>query len=167
VPDAPALLTVAEFGLGLQAWVGQSDFDPAMVGKTAWPTSPTEKPSHGFFTSSWDKESQTSAWMRSRSYARRDDSERRIIVLLKPDPDATLFVVDSIEDFDTLANAYPQMYSNPLNPRRCPNWGGLAGIADAVHVTNRAVTDRENNYAHAWEVESTLWFRGAVLARVA
>jgi hypothetical protein len=45
------------------------------------------------------------------------------------------------------------------------DWGRLAGLADAVHVTARAITDENNPYAHAWEVESTLWFRGAVLIR--
>jgi hypothetical protein len=147
-------------------WAGLRDFDPAIVGKNAWPTSPIEKPSHGFFTSSWDEETQTSAWTRSRSYACRDDSERRTPALLEPDPYATLIVVDSVEDFDTLATAYPQTYSNPLDPRACPDWRRLVDIVDAVHVTAEAVTDQENHYAHAWEVESTLWFRGEVLTRI-
>ena len=166
MPDLLTPLTVAEFGLGLQAWTGLRDFDPAIVGKNSWPTSPAEKPNHGFFTSSWDEDTQTSAWMRSRGYTCRDDSERRTPVLLKPDPYATLFVVDSMEDFDSLASAYPQRYSNPLNPRVCPDWSRIAGVVDAVHVTDRAVVNLDNHYAHAWEVESTLWFRGAVLTRV-
>ena len=167
VPDVLIPLTVAKFRLGLQTWVGREDFDPAIVGKNTWPSLPSEKPSHGFFTSSWDEESQTSAWMRSRSYASRDDNERRKPELLKPDSDAALFVVNSIEDFGILATAYPQASSNLLNPRVCPDWGSLADIVDAVHVTDRALTDLENWYAHAWEVESTLWFRGEVLTRIA
>jgi hypothetical protein len=161
-----ALTTVAEFGrLGLQAWVGREDFNPATVGRNSWPDSPSPKPNQAFFTSSWDELSQTSAWMRSESYVRRGDPDSKAPVLLSPMPSATLLVVDSIDDFDTLASQYPQSYRNYRNPTVCPDWARLAGLVDAVHVTASAVTDEGNPYAHAWEVESTLWFRGAVLVR--
>jgi hypothetical protein len=159
-----AFTTVAEFGrLGLQVWVGREDFNPAIVGKNPWPSSPRPKPSHGFFTSSWDEVSKTSAWMRSRSYILRSDSERDAPVFLNPVLSATLLVIDSVDDFDRLASQYPQTYPNPRNPTVRPDWARLAGLIDAVHVTARAVTDEDNPYAHAWEVESTLWFRGATL----
>ncbi len=163
---ALAFTTVAEFGrLGLQAWVGREDFKQAIVGTNPWPPLPSEKPHQGFFTSSWDEESQTSAWMQSRSYTLRDDPDSKAPVLLSPVRSATLFVIDSIDDFDTLANQYPQRYPNPRDPRVCPDWRKLADLVDAVHVTASAVTDQDNLYAHAWEVESTLLFRGAFLVR--
>ena len=161
-----ALTSVAEFGrLGLQAWVGREDFDQAKVGANDWPNLPRPKPDHGFFTSSWDEVSRTSAWMRSRSFRRRGDPDSKAPVLLSPVHSATLFVIDSTADFGTLANQYSHKYSNPRDPRVCPDWRKLADLADAVHVTSSAVTDQDNPYAHAWEVESTLWFRGDVLIR--
>jgi hypothetical protein len=159
-----AFTTIAEFGrLGIQVWVGREDFNPAIVGKNPWPRSPRPKPSHGFFTSSWDEVRQTSAWMRSESYMLRADPERNAPVFLSPVPSATLLVVDSIHDFDTLASQYPQRYPNLRNPTVRPHWARLAGLVDALHVTASAVTDDDNPYANAWEVESTLWFRGAAL----
>jgi hypothetical protein len=160
------LTTVAEFGrLRLQAWVGREDFNQAIVGKNPWPSSPRPQPNQGFFTSSWDEASQTSSWTRSRSYVLRGDPDSKAPVLLSPVQSATLFVIDFIADFDTLANQYPQKYPNPRNPTVCPDWGRLAGLVDAVHVTASAVTDEDSPYAHAWEVESTLWFRGDILIR--
>jgi len=161
-----APITVAEFGrLGLQAWVGREDFNEAIVGKNPWPSSPSPKPNQGFFTSSWDEVSHTSAWMRSKSYMLRGDLDCKAPVLLSPVLSATLFVIDSIDDFNTLASLYPQSYRNSRNPTVRPDWARLAGLVDAVHVTASAVTDEDNTYAHAWEVESTLWFRGAILVR--
>jgi hypothetical protein len=163
-----ALTTVAEFGrLGLQAWTGREEFNQAIVGTNPWPNSPTAKPDRGFFTSSWNEESQTSEWMRSKSYMLRGDPDRRAPVLLSPVPNATLFVIDSIDDFEALASQYPHKYSNPRDLRRRPDWGKLAGLVGAVHVTAGAVADGGNCYVHAWEVESTLWFRGDILIRQA
>ena len=133
-----------------------------MVGANGWPSSPRPKPNQGFFTSSWDEVSQTSAWMRSRSY--RGDPNSSAPVLLSPLQSATLFVIDSIYDFDTLANQYPHKYSNPRDPRVCPDWRKLPDLVGAVHVTASAVTNQDNPYAHAWEIESTLWFRGDILS---
>ena len=161
---ALTLTTVAEFGrLELQTWVGREEFNQAIVGKNPWPSSPRPKPNHGFFTSSWDEVSQTSAWTRSRSYILRGDPNSKAPVLLSPFQSATLFVINSIADFDTLANQYPQKYPNPQNPTVCPDWGRLSRLVDAVHVTASAITDEDNPYALAWEVESTLWFRGDML----
>ena len=158
--------TVAEFGrLGLQAWVGRQDFNQSIVGSNPWPTSPSPKPNQGFFTSSWDEVSQTSAWMRSKSYILRGDQDNLAPVLLTPAPEAILFVIDSIGDFDTLARQFPQTYGNTRNSTVRPDWSCLAGLVDGVHVTASAVTDQADLYTHAWEVESTLWFRGAVLVR--
>jgi hypothetical protein len=103
--------------------------------------------------------------MRSKSYVLRGDRNSTSPVLLIPDPSATLFIIDSIDDFDTLAKQYPQRYANPKNPTVRPNWATLPGFVDAVHVTASAVTDEDNPYVHAWECESTLWFRGDSLIR--
>ena len=83
-------------------------------------------------------------------------------MLLRPAPTASIFVVRSIEGFVELASDFPQTHANPAHPAR-PNWGRLADLADGIHVTAAAVRDRNDFYCHAWEVESTLWFRGEVL----
>jgi hypothetical protein len=54
-------VSVAQFGLGIQAWWGVGPFDPRRVEQVDWPTRPIEKPQHAFFTSSWDGHS--SAWI--------------------------------------------------------------------------------------------------------
>jgi len=46
--------------------------------------------------------------MRSKSYMLRGDPDSKAPVLLSPVLNATLFVIDSIDDFDTLARQYPQ-----------------------------------------------------------
>ena len=53
--------SVAEFGLGIQAWLGATPYDPRRVGGFDWPIRPIEKPHGGFFTSSWN--GHTSAWI--------------------------------------------------------------------------------------------------------
>lgn len=83
-------------------------------------------------------------------------------MLLQPAPTASIYVVETIEDFAQMAREFPQEYANSANPAR-PNWERLAGLADGIHVAADAVSDPSNVYSHAWEVESTLWFRGEVL----
>ncbi len=53
------------------------------------------------------------------------------------------FVIDSVDDFDTLANQYPHKYPSPRNPTVRPDWGRLASLVGAVHVTASAVTDED------------------------
>jgi hypothetical protein len=126
----------------------------------AWPTQPIEKPHGGFFTSSWDEQRKTSAWIEYHATTPRA-SESRSTYLLLPHTDALLYVIDSPKDYDRLTEAYPQRYAhNPNHPTVCPAWKDLAaeGPFDAIHMT-AAATDHDLPYAHRWADESTLWFR--------
>jgi hypothetical protein len=149
-------VSVAQFGLGIQAWWGLAPFDAQRVERVAWPTQPIEKPQHGFFTSTWD--GHTSAWIEYQAKTTRA-AEARNTYLLCPHPGAVLYVIDSPQDYTALAEAYPQRYENPHHPP-CPHWRHLAEEEqfDAVHMTAAAVADQNLWYAHRWAVESTLWF---------
>jgi hypothetical protein len=154
-------ISVVEYGLGVQAWLGAGPYDPGRVEEVAWPTQPIEKPQHGFFTSSWDDERKTSAWIDWQATQPVRAAEKRTVHLLVPHPNAVLYVIDSPDDYDRLVDGYPQHRSDlPDHPQVCPNWERLAqeGHFDAIHMTAAAVLDKDRWYAHRWEVESTLWF---------
>jgi hypothetical protein len=127
------------------------------VEHVTWPNRPTEKPQQGFFTSTWD--GHGSAWIDYQSKTTRA-AEPRTTYLLRPDPGAVLYVIDSPETYTALAEAHPHYYENPLRPP-CPHWRRLAEEErfDAVHVTAAGVADQNLPYAARWSVESTLWFR--------
>jgi hypothetical protein len=150
-------VTVADFGLGTQAWWGAEPYDPDRVHPVRWPNQPIEKPQHGFFTSSWD--GQTSAWIEYQGRTERAAEPRRV-QLFFPRPDARLYVVASSDDYELLAEQYPQRYENPKRSP-LPDWHSLAseGPFDAIHMTAAALSDTSLWYAHSWAVESTLWFR--------
>ncbi len=150
--------TVAEFGLGIQAWWGATHYDPRLVAQVAWPNQPREKPHDGgFFTSS--RRGYTSAWIDYQAKTPRA-TESRTTYFLQPDPSAVLCVIDSPDDYDRLVETYPQRYDNRNDPRVCPHWKRLAveGHFDAIHMTAVA-TEHDCRYAHSWAVESTLWLR--------
>lgn len=159
MPDINAV-SVADFGLGLQAWLGGRPFDPSLVELTSWPALPRCKPDHGFFTSTWKEDRRTSAWIEFKATTHRA-FEAASIWLLEPNPDASLYVVDSPADWAALVEAYPHRYENPRNPTVCPNWRTLTSGSpfDAVHVTTEALIDRSQPYTRLWQVESTLWLR--------
>jgi hypothetical protein len=149
--------SVAEFGLGIQAWLGGGPFDPDLVEPASYPRLPRPKP-EGFFTSSWDEERHTSAWIEFKATTPRA-SEPGTVWLLAPDPAAVLYVIDSPHDYARLVEVYPHRYANPADPRIYPHWLDLAhgGVIDAVHMTAAAATDPSQSYARPWEVESTWW----------
>ena len=55
--------TVADLGLGLQAWIGPSEPDPRRPWLPARDPTLRPKPIDGFFTSTWDPEHQTCPWL--------------------------------------------------------------------------------------------------------
>lgn len=151
--------SVSDFGLGTQAWLGQTQFDPLRIAGGPWPTQPCTKPPRGFFTSTWDAEQQTSAWREFKATTPRA-SEPRKVILLHPEPTAILYVVDCAEDYEKLVEAYPHPYDNPAR-QACPHWGRLAQetALDGIHVTADVTADPRCPCAHSWQVESTLWLR--------
>jgi hypothetical protein len=152
-------ISVAEFDLGVQAWLGAEIFDPDRVLEVNWPNQPMVKPPHGFFTSSSD--GGTSPWIEYQSRQEKRAGEKRRVYLLDPNPDALLYIIDTPEDYKRLAETYRQRHANPNNPEICPHWRKLAqeGPFDAIHMTAAAVADKSLWYASSWAVESTLWFR--------
>ena len=121
--------SVAEQGLGLQAWLGRGEFDPAKVGRNPWPTEPRQKPDHGFFTSSWDGERPTSPWMEFWCTTPRAAKELdRQVWLLHPRADARLYVIDCAADYEDLVAEFTQRYQgHGVSPyvAPAPNWGGI------------------------------------------
>jgi hypothetical protein len=160
-PDSLTGTSVAEFGLGIQAWWGREAFDPAQVDRGGWPEVSVYKPKNRFFTSSWDRERQTSAWVEYQATTARISEPRRVW-LLKPDPNAALYIINTPDDFTALAETYPD--SRRRRPEPCPYWEHIAqeGGFDAIHMTAAAVVDHNLWYANAWTVESTLWFRSTL-----
>jgi hypothetical protein len=160
--------SVAEHGLGVQAWLGIGAFDPAKVGRNQWPTGPGEKPEHGFFTSSWDAQRATSPWIEYWATTPRAAREpARQIWLLHPRPDARLYVIDGAGDYEGLVQDYTQRYGDRSVSSRvpaAPYWSRIAaaGLFEGIHVTARAVRAyAQYSYARSWTVESTLWFKAA------
>lgn len=161
-------LNAVDYGLRTQAWVGVGEPDPGRVASGSQPTIPRPKPSLGFFTSTWDSATGSSAWLeflRVQSERAPRDGER--LWLLDPAPQAVLFVVDSLADFAELVDAYPHR-GNERNPIAAPDWRRVAEAApfDAVHVTNRVLHEATEwqpgdgaQQFYGWDVESTLWLR--------
>jgi len=85
-------VTVAECGLGNQAWKGVGVPNSGFV-RCAWPTQPAEKPDQAFFTSTWDVERRTSAWIEFPTQWPHRQGEQ--IWLLEPDPSAHLVIIDA------------------------------------------------------------------------
>jgi hypothetical protein len=120
---------------------------------------PRPKPCDGFFTSTWNPDQQSCAWLEHvQTHGQRNlKQEGRYIWAFDPDPAITLFVIDSLDDYRDLANEYPHRYENERDPRCAPDWHTIYTTNprpfEAVHVTAGAAVELEG-----WDVESTAWF---------
>lgn len=153
--------TVAEYGLGIQAWAGPTKPDYYRSIRPARTGIPTSKPSDGFFTSTWNAKERTSAWTEFMRTQGTRGAENRSLWLLTPDPTAMLFIVENEEDFGSLVEDYA---SETDGRRTMPAWHLLANSEtkpfDAVHVTETAATASSANpfwKFSGWGCESTLW----------
>jgi len=169
------ITTVSEFGLGMQAWVGMGEPDPAKARPTGWEEDPRGKPP-GFFTSSWNALDRSTAWLdhlqvnqrASPSETRRVEDGTRVW-LLDPNPDARLYIIDTAQDDRRLSDAYPHRYANVQNTTVAPHWRQIAEAEpppfDAVHITSQGAVEEPSWSADGhppwlrWEVESTWWMR--------
>jgi hypothetical protein len=160
-------ITVADLGLAMQGWAGQTEPDQARLIRPSRSPRPTAKPPKGFFTSSWDSERRSTAWLDFMRSTGQRHNEGRWLWTLAPDPDARVYVIDGWNDYRRLADAYPQRYENERNPHYAPAWHHVAALDplpfDAVHVTARATQlasgqgpDDHPQFSD-WDVESTLW----------
>lgn len=150
--------TVGDFALGVQAWIGTSAPDPNKIAVSG-SEFPRWKPQDGFFTSTWDNDRESCAWLEhmqehDERYPKR---EGRQVWTFAPDPAIRLYVIDSLEAFRELADEYPHRYANERNPTCLPDWYAIYTAHprrfEAVHVTAQAAALLER-----WDVESTLWF---------
>ena len=160
------LTACSEYGLGIQGWAGRDTPDNRKITFAA-SGSPRPKPSDGFFTSTWDADRRSTPWLDFTRDGSPRSADGRSLWLLEPDADAGLYVIDSLEDFTLLAEAFPQRYDNPNDPRFAPDWCQMLDGANdslaAVHVTEAAIVDGQrqpgsgNPQFTGWDVESTLW----------
>lgn len=168
---ALSTVTVERYRLGVQAWAGQSEPDKNRAFRLCATPGPRAKPQDGFFTSTWDSARRSSSWLDfMRTQGLRAPDGRRVWTL-EPDPEATLYVIDTIGDYKLLADEYPQRWNHPnvsaKNPSYAPNWNriesGNSKPFDGVHVTNAAIaagkaqSPNEHPQFLGWDVESTLW----------
>jgi hypothetical protein len=88
--------------------------------------------------------------------------EGRSAWILSPDPDAVLYLIDSVDAYERLVEVCPQRYPglNALPPHA--DWRHLGDSAalpfDGVHATQHAIETGDPRFS-GWGVESTLWFR--------
>lgn len=159
---APAILTVAEIGLGVQGWFGPREPDATQVLRPGPTPGPQAKPSC-LYTSSWNRTTGSTAWVDFiKRYPKRAREDRRLWKLW-PRQDARLCVIASVADYEDLANAYPKRWSDQRSsPLYAADWAQVP--SDAVHVTAEAVVALESRPGnaqpqfHGWNVESTAWF---------
>jgi hypothetical protein len=172
---ALSLTTVSEYGLESQGWTGSSDPDPAKIRFPSNTPGPKSKPPDGFFTSTLHPGEKGTSWMTYMKGNVRWTRENRSLWVLEADPEASLIVIDSMEDYRALADAFPQRWDDPSvrTPAYAPDWFALAQAdisVNGVHVTDAAVRDatvsaESRLQLSGWDVESTLWMRWSFISQ--
>lgn len=158
--------TVAEFRLETQAWSGEGQPTPERLVFRPWAGAPRDKPVT-LFTSTWDPEKRSMPWIdHLRQRFLQGEPTRPVradekLWLLAPDPTATLFIIDSFDDYRSLTDQYEYRW----NRLRGPDWRRIATDLpfDGVHYTGNARQPAEwspNDPVPlvSWDVESTAWF---------
>lgn len=161
-------VTVAEHGLSAQAWAGPTVPSRERFQPPHRSENPIAKPPAGFYTSSLDTAESSTAWTRlhrTLEMARDPKSEGRDLWRLLPALSARLVVIDSLRDYQVLAEKFPKRWRHRHDDLLTdPDWAVLGELADGVHVTARAVDEARHGLDHpamqirAWQVESTLWY---------
>ena len=165
--DGPVQLrSVGELPLLTQGWLGSSAPNPLLLTQGSDKT-PRPKPSQGFFTSTYDRQRQTTAWADKVCREWPERGRGRRLWLLEPDPDASLVLLDGPVDYAAFARDWPLSHG-PKHPTHV-DWRQLYETVsslpfDGVHMTAAgaaALDDSGERWAvgHSWEVESTLWLR--------
>jgi len=154
--------TVAELGIGTQAWAGRGEPDCTRSWRPA-PDQPRSKPVDGFFTSAWDAARRTCPWLdHLRGHGNRGPEGRRLW-LLDPDPDARLYVIDGLGAYVRLADEYPRRWDGRVRPTLYEaNWYAMADPDvlpfEGVHAKQTAIENGGSRFRGS-DIESTLWFR--------
>ena len=126
-----------------------------------------QKPKGGFWTSSWQEETQDSAWVEWCRGEDFDGVDEKMWFLLTPNPDCKLYIIDSQQDFHRCLMEYGQPASiASIDPifaqKRVIDFEKLAKEYDGLHVTEHGSYVNHLSYPNdlnAWDCESTLWFR--------
>ena len=130
-----------------------------------------KKPRHatGLWTSTWRESTQDSAWVAWCQGTLGDPYEDSWFLLV-PHKDATLFVIDSLQDLRRLMNTYPyesrqaprlKAMGSPSHFYQGIDFMRLAQDYDGLHLTERGNGRLHLSYPldmNAWDCESTVWF---------
>ena len=126
-----------------------------------------QKPTGGFWTSSYREESQDSDWVDWCRGENFSDPDTMNWWLLTPHADCKLYTIRSLKGFNRclmeygspvpLAQEYPSFAA-----KRVIDFERLALEYDGLHLTERGNQETHLSYPNnlnAWDAESTLWFR--------
>ena len=120
------------------------------------------KPKWGFWTSTYDAERQSSAWVDWCLAEEFGDVTAGSWFVLTPDPRARVYVIDGLVDLQHLIKNYPQPGAEAyMRFYACLDFERLAQEYDAIHLTERGqwATRHSTPNLNGWDVECTLWFR--------
>lgn len=115
------------------------------------------KPKGAFWTSTYIDGS--SAWLGWCEYEQPDWIYDYNFVLTV-DPDANVYVIDTLEDLERLVGMYP--YDGPISRYlTCIDWAEMAKDYDGVQLTEEGqwATRYTTPGLNGWDCESTAWFR--------
>ncbi len=126
-----------------------------------------QKPTGGFWTSSWRELTQDSDWVewcRGENFGAPNEKHW---FLLTPHPDCKIYTINSLKDFKRclieygdpvpLAQKYPSFAE-----KRVINFEKVAQEFDGLHLTEKGNGETHLSYPNdlnGWDCESTLWFR--------
>lgn len=121
------------------------------------------KPKWGLWTSTYDAERHTSAWVDWCLAEEFGDVTAGSWFVLTPDPSARVFVIDGLAALEHLTDNYPEPGTEAYTRRffACLDFERLAQEYDAIHMTEAGqwATRYSTPNLNGWDVECTLWFR--------
>jgi len=121
------------------------------------------KPKWGFWTSTYDAERQSSAWVDWCLAEEFGDVTRGSWFVLTPDPAAHVFVIDTLPDLRYLVEHYFDPEALPyMRFITCLDFECLSQDFDAIHLTEAGQWATRHSQPHdlnGWDCECTLWFR--------
>lgn len=126
------------------------------------------KPSGGLWTSTLHDDG-TSAWLDWCEDERWGLTNETVVYALDPEPDASVFVLDSQGDLLRLLGSFARDKDHDLlKPRLTAqiDFEAVAKHYDAIHLTERGQisTRLATPGLYGWDTESTLWLRWAFRA---
>lgn len=115
------------------------------------------KPLDAFWTSTWDDDNGTSAWVEWCRAEEFGDIESQNLFVLEVSPDAKVYTVDSLEDLVYLLDTCGAVGTHYMP---YVNWEKVAQDYDGVQVTDRGqwATRLTTPGLYTWDCESTAWF---------